>query len=218
MTDDPITAGAPFELALFPLQTVLFPGGQMRLKVFEARYLDLMSQCLRSGASFGVVCLKQGAEVQAPPDDEGQVPRQATVSFEAMGVTVKLDEVDVQAAGIMQVQLHGLQRVALASPSRRSNGLWVAMATHVVDDAKLVPAEEHANTVSALAQTMDAMQAQGMLPYNLRHLDDAAWVGNRWSEILPIPLGAKQALMAMQDPLTRLSLVSQFLKDKGVIT
>lgn len=218
MTEDPITAGAPFELALFPLQTVLFPGGQMRLKVFEARYLDLMSQCLRSGASFGVVCLKQGTEVQAPPDDEGQVPRQATVSFEPMGVTVKLDEVDAQAAGIMQVQLHGLQRVVLSSPSRRSNGLWVAMATHVVDDALLPPAAEHSNAVAALAQTLDALQAQGMLPYNQRHLDDAAWVGNRWSEILPIPLGAKQALMAMQDPLTRLSLVSQFLKDKGVIT
>ena len=53
-------------LPLFPLQAVLFPGGVLNLKVFEARYLDLVSRSLREDTPFGVVCLNQGSDVHTP--------------------------------------------------------------------------------------------------------------------------------------------------------
>ena len=83
------TAGTPPELAdlaLFPLRSVLFPGGLLRLKVFEARYLDLVSRCLRERRPFGVVALRRGTEARTAPD-EG-------VEFESVGTLAKLIDVD----------------------------------------------------------------------------------------------------------------------------
>ena len=62
------------ELPLFPLRTVLFPGGLLELKIFEARYLDLMSRCMRERAPFGVVALRSGAEARWPRR-HGATPR-----------------------------------------------------------------------------------------------------------------------------------------------
>mgnify|MGYP006172358211 CR=1 FL=1 len=56
------------DLPLFPLQTVLFPGGLLPLKVFEARYLDLISHCLRTREPFAVVRIRQGAELAGAAD------------------------------------------------------------------------------------------------------------------------------------------------------
>ena len=53
-------------LPLFPLQAVLFPGGSLALRVFEVRYLDMVSKCQQVGAPFGVVCLTHGSEVRSP--------------------------------------------------------------------------------------------------------------------------------------------------------
>src|ERR1041384_4190288 len=90
-----------FDLPLFPLQTVLFPDGLLSLKVFEARYLDLVGNCLRESKPFGVVALRQGGEVVA-----GSGP----VAFESRGTLAELIDVDSAQAGILQVRCRGTQR------------------------------------------------------------------------------------------------------------
>ncbi len=196
---------------LFPLQTVLFPGGILGLKVFEARYLDLIGHCLRKGEPFGVVCLKQGAEVQAARAD-------AATRLEACATLAQLDEVDADQPGILQIRCIGTRRVKLASPWQQGDGLWRAHGTPVQPDERVNPPEALHGTVQALVDAIASMRDQGLEPFTLPHeLGDAGWVANRWCEILPISLAAKQRLMELEDPAMRLKLVDEFLRTKGVV-
>jgi Lon protease-like protein len=199
-------------LPLFPLRSVLFPGGLLALKVFEARYLDLVSDCLRRQQPFGVVCLLQGGEVRAG--------KTAAVRFEGAGVLARLDDVDSEQPGVLRARCTGTRRFRLAgAAAQQADGLWVGSAVLLPDDPPLVPSVEMLPTVKALSNAIDTLKAQGAEPFNLPHrLDDAGWVANRWCEILPIPLGAKQKLMELDDPQVRLQLVHEYLIGKGVVS
>jgi Lon protease-like protein len=203
--------GLPSPLPLFPLRAVLFPGAQLGLKVFEARYLDLVTHCLRTRSPFGVVCLQQGFEA-------GDLS--AGVQLENTGVLARLDEVDAEQAGILRVRCTGWSRFRLtAPPVQRDNGLWVAPAAErVADDAPHVPGPAMLQTVQALAEAIRKLAERGAEPFARPYrLDDAGWVANRWCELLPVPMSAKQKLMALEDPVIRLSLVDGFLRDKKVV-
>lgn len=198
------------ELPLFPLQTVLFPGGRLALKVFEARYLDLISRCLRDATPFAVVCLLQGSEVHVSGDQPSR--------FEQVGVLAHVDEVDAEQAGILLVRCRGGQRVSLARPRQGRDGLWLADGTRWPREPTCPIPPELQAARDALRRAIGAIQAQGEAspfaqPYRY---DDAGWVSNRWCELLPVSLAAKQRLMALDDALTRLQLVDDFLRGKGV--
>jgi len=198
------------ELPLFPLQAVLFPGGLLRLKVFEARYLDLIGRCLRTQEPFGVVCLKQGSEVRGVDSEP--------VRFESIGVLARLVDVDAHEPGILRVSCTGEQRFQLAQSHQRADGLWCGQVRMLAADASLAPPAELAQTVAALSNAIEALQAQGQLPFAEPHrLDDAGWVANRWCELLPISLQARQRLMELDQPIQRLKLVDDFLRGKGVV-
>ncbi len=206
------------ELSLFPLQSVLFPGGELRLKVFEARYLDLMGTCLRQSTPFGVVNLKRGTEVQRPDSTDAVL--------ESVGVTANLEDVDVPQAGIMLLRARGMQRFRIQSTTRRDNGLWVAQVDLIEGDESVPPDSAHAATVTALGQALARLRemgeanelgGQGPTDSEPAQMQNAGWVANRWCELLPIPIVAKQSLMELQDPLVRLSLVDRYLRDKGVV-
>ena len=196
-------------LALFPLRTVLFPGGLLMLKVFEARYLDMIRQCMRTGSPFGVVCLAQGQEVGSSP----------AARLESVGVLAHLDEVDAEQAGILKVRCTGCERFRLQhAPTQQPDGLWVGEAATLPADEVSAPPEALHGTVQALSQAAAALRERGPLPFHepLR-LDDAGWVANRWCELLPISLAARQKLMELEDPVVRLQLVDDFLRGKQVV-
>jgi hypothetical protein len=194
---------------LFPLQTVLYPGGLLNLKVFEARYLDLVGRCLREHRSFGVVCLRQGQEVRR---DNG------IVRFESHGVLARLEEVDAEQAGILRVKCVGTQRFEVERSHQQSDGLWLAEAHTLADETPVAPAEALVPTVRALANAIATLRGQGTEPFlSPYRFDDAGWVANRWCEILPISLTAKQKLLELDDPLMRLTLVDEYLRGKGVV-
>ncbi|WP_235823462.1 LON peptidase substrate-binding domain-containing protein [Azohydromonas sediminis] len=203
-------SGATAELPLFPLRLVLFPGARLRLKVFEARYLDLVSRCLREGSGFGVVCLREGGEVRSTE----------TVRFEDAGTLARLDEVDAAQPGILHVRCTGTRRFELAGTARqRDDGLWVAPVRELPDDPVVAPAPAMHATVRALANAIGALAQQGTKPFaEPHHFDDAGWVANRWCELLPVPLRAKHKLMLLDDPLVRLQLVDEFLRQRGVVS
>jgi hypothetical protein len=197
-------------LELFPLQTVLFPGGLLNLKVFEARYLDLVGECLRSSAPFGVVCLQQGSE--AGPSPHG-------VRVEAVGTLARIDEVDAEQTGILRVRCTGTHRFRMtAAPAQQPGGLWTAPVDLIDDDEDQRPQAGMRATVDALAQAVSVLDARGTLPFaSPMRFDDAGWVANRWCELLPISLAAKQKLMELDDPAVRLKLVDEFLRSKNVV-
>jgi Lon protease-like protein len=197
-------------LPLFPLQSVLFPGMRLQLKVFEARYLDLVSRCLREQRPFGVVCLRQGGELRRANE---------MVRLETTGVLARLDEVDAEGPGILRVRCTGGQRFRLqGEPVQEADGLWIATVDTLPDDPLLAPDAGLLPAVRALANAIGALDKQGATPFDKPYrFDDVAWVSNRWCELLPISLAAKQKLMELDDPQLRLKLVDEFLRGKGVV-
>src|SRR6187549_2881861 len=103
-------------LPLFPLGTVLFPGGVLPLRIFEVRYLDMIGRCNKAGAPFGVVLLTQGNEVRTPGSTE---------AFSRVGTLATISEVDTPRPGLMMIRASGAQRFRIQSSDQLKHGLWV---------------------------------------------------------------------------------------------
>ena len=192
------------ELALFPLRTVLFPGGVIALRIFEARYLDLMTACLREGSRFGVVSLLRGGEVQQTDKP---------VDFAPVGVEAELVDADGVEPGILLVRCHGLGRFEVRSARQQTDGLWLAQTEALPDDEASAPGAEFEATVRALAGAIESIRAQdGAAFAEPLRFDDAGWVANRWCEILPLPLNVRHRLMTLPDARLRLRLVDEILR------
>jgi Lon protease-like protein len=193
------------EQPLFPLRTVLFPDGLLELKIFEARYLDLMSRCLRESMPFGVVALRSGSEARSGAGD--------AVRLYDVGTLAELIEVDSAQTGILLVRCRGTRRFAVGTTRQERDGLWLAETTPIADDPAVAPSPSHANVVKSLAEAIATLAAEGAEPFLVPHrLDDAGWVANRWCEILPLPLEAKQRLLTLGDPLARLEVVDSLMR------
>lgn len=199
-------------LALFPLQAVLYPDGVLALKVFEARYLDLVSGCLRSGEPFGVVCLTEGHEVRQPGDA-------TPARFETLGTLAHVLEADAEQAGLLRLRCQGGQRFTLAQAVQRPDGLWLAQGVRLLPTAPPQPvpaALQPAATALGRALTVIAARDPARLAGPAR-LDEAGWVADRWCELLPVSLRARQRLLALDDPLARLQVVHEFLAQQQLL-
>lgn len=201
-------ATAVQSVPLFPLSTVLFPGGKLPLKIFEARYLDLLTQCLRSQQPFGVVCLIEGREVGPSAQD---------VRFESVGTLARVDQADAPQPGILWVTCSGTQRFRLAGPpAQAANGLWSAPVELLPADPPTAVPEGLRSTAAALSQAATLLQDQGLAviaqPWQL---DDASWVAHRWAELLPLDLAVRQQLLEITEPLQRLGLIAQLMQQAG---
>ena len=192
------------ELPLFPLRTVLFPDGLLELKIFEARYLDLMSRCLREQASFGVVALRSGGEARSAGE---------MVQLYEVGTLAELIEVDSAQANILLVRCRGGERFKVGATRQERDGLWLAQTEPVAADPLVAPTAGQAEVVKSLAEAVAALAAQGSQPFLEPHrFESAGWVANRWCEILPLPLEVRQRLMTLAEPLARLDVVDSLLR------
>lgn len=200
----------PDPLPLFPLRLVLFPGALLHLKIFEVRYLDLVSSCLRTRQPFGVVCLREGSEAGR---------NAGAVQFEPVGTLAALEDVDSEQPGILRVRCRGGSRFRIEGQAeQRPDGLWVCRGTAIADDTPRLPGPAMLHTVQALAEAIRKLGEQDRQPFAPPfRLDEAGWVANRWCELLPVPLAAKQKLMELDDPVIRLSLVDGYLREKKVV-
>ena len=212
---------ADFSLPLFPLSTVLFPGGVLPLRIFEVRYLDLISRCHREGAPFGVVCLTHGSEVRQPrrqaepdavPGDEFE-PQ----AFAPVGTMAHIIEVESPQAGLMMIRCTGGRRFRLSHREQLKHGLWVGDAQWLPDDLPVSVPPDLAHVKLALERLVQNMQAtmsqMDALPLQLPYRwDDCGWLANRWCEILPVSSQLKQQFMVLESPLVRLELVADLLE------
>ena len=193
------------ELPLFPLRTVLFPDGLLELKIFEARYLDLVSRCLRAQAPFGVVALRSGGEART---SEGE-----PVELYEVGTLAELVEVDAPQPGILFVRCRGGARFALRRTRQERDGLWLGEIDPVAADVEIAPSPGQEGLVRRLTDAVAALAAHGSAPFLEPHrFDSAGWVANRWCEILDLPLDMRQRSMTLADPRTRLDVVASFLR------
>lgn len=202
------------DVPLFPLHTVLFPGGLLPLKIFEARYLDMARECLREKTPFGVCLLKSGGEVAQP--DEPSVP-------ESIGCLAEIEECDVETFGMLLIRARGTRRFRLLSHRVQPDGLLVGMAEPLGDDvplegnqqlAKFGACAEVLERIIATIRERDADSLPFAEPFKL---DDPTWVSNRLSEVLPIALRARQKLMELQDAGARIDVVHHYMQQHQLL-
>jgi len=133
-------------------------------------------------------------------------------------VLARVGEIDADTPGILAVRCHGDSRFTLAAPRQRADGLWLADASALPDDPPTAVPADLERCSRALQQAVASLAERGRTPFVPPHrFDDAGWVANRWCELLPVPLAAKQRLMALDDPALRLRLVDEYLHGRGVV-
>jgi Lon protease-like protein len=185
-------------LPLFPLHCVLLPGATMGLRVFERRYLDLLRECGRSGSGFGVCLILQGHEVGAP----------ATPA--AYGCEARIEDFDLGTDGVLVLRLRGARRFHVTRTRIRDSGLLVGELQwcEVDSDDELRP--QHALLGTVLERMLE--QAGGeYASAGPALLDQAAWVGWRLAELLPLSEQQRLTLLQQQDPHRRLDLLLEWI-------
>ncbi|HMN20554.1 MAG TPA: LON peptidase substrate-binding domain-containing protein [Ottowia sp.] len=199
-------------LPLFPLGTVLFPGGRLPLRVFEVRYLDLVGKCQRTGAPFGVVALRQGQEVRHPG-----APLE---HLESIGTLAHIDALEQVQPGLLLIECRGTERFRIDHSERLRHGLWIADVTVLPPEPALPVPSDLEHTAQALRRVHAGLRrGPSTLPVptaGSEHFEDCGWVANRWCELLPLPLALKQRLLGLDSPLLRLELVSDLLERAGI--
>ncbi len=199
-------ARATYTLPLFPLRTVLFPGGVLPLKVFEQRYIELTKACMQQARPFGVCLITQGEEVGA----SGKPP-----AFANIGTLARIANFDMPQLGILHVATTGGERFQVHGHAIAKDGLVVAEVTSIADEPRIPLAEEYA----PLANLLEVIAAR-LGPQNFPAepaYDDASWVSYRLAELLPLPLSIKQSMLEINDAGVRLRVLRGFLEKQGLV-
>ncbi len=201
-------------LPLFPLKAVLYPGGLLPLRIFEVRYLDMINRCHQAGAPFGIVTLTEGQEVRRPGAKAER--------FAAIGTLAMVESLAHPQPGLMSIRCAGQQRFRITSSEQLRHGLWIAEVQRVAGDLPVEVPPDLRYAADALERLVTSLRARQSDPQAFpmalpMRLDDAGWVANRWCELLPVPLELKQRLMALDNPLVRLELVSDILGRTGIV-
>ena len=212
-------------LPLFPLGSVLYPGGLLPLRIFEVRYLDMIGKCHKTGAPFGVVALTVGSEVRRAESNKA-VSKSAGDGFAqeefcATGTLATITDFSAPQAGLMVIRCVGAQRFKISNREKLKHGLWIADVERIDDDMAVAVPDDLKACANALGKLIQSLQQRSipddqmplLAPYQL---DDCGWVANRWCELLPLPLELKQRLMDLDNPLVRLELVSDILDRTGI--
>jgi Lon protease-like protein len=187
-------------LPLFPLKTVLFPGGVLPLRVFEPRYLTMVSECLREGNGFGVLLIKEGEEV-------GEAE-----TFK-IGTIAQIVDWDQGSDGLLGITVEGRQRFRLESAEKRNDGLYIGEPKRIADELGIPVPDDYQFLVDLLKDVLDELGSY--YQHLVKKYDDSSWVGFRLTEALPLTPTTKQELLEMNDPLARLSLLTTYIRTES---
>lgn len=190
-------------IPLFPLGAVLFPGGALALKVFEQRYLDMAATCMKEGTPFGVCLIAHGKEV-----GETAVPHE-------VGTLAHIDHGDMPQLGILMLSVRGGRRFRIISQSTAADGLLNAQV-ELLEERDNLPVPEAQQSLLPLLKKVVVDLGTEKVP-EPHAFDDAAWVGYRLTEIVPVQALAKQKLLELDDPLSRLEILHTYLSQKKIV-
>ena len=194
---------ARIDIPLFPLNAVLFPGGVLALKVFEQRYLDMAAACLKGGSPFGVCLIASGQEVGA-----AALPH-------TIGTLAQITQADMPQLGILLLTVRGGRRFRIVAQTTRPDGLLRAQVELLAEaPPQIVPAAQQGLLPLLQKIAIDLGPEKMPEPHDF---DDAAWVGYRLSEVLPVQAQAKQKLLELPDPLARLEIVFAYLAQRQLV-
>jgi uncharacterized protein len=209
---NPNMADSASWLPLLPLHTVLFPHGVLPLKIFETRYIDMVGACMKRNTPFGVVLIKSGRETGTVAEPE------------AVGCFAHIMQWDMPADGILTLRVEGGRRFKIEQ--LRSSGNLLEARVDVLPAESPQASDAYAACVAALRLVITDIERKGSAaepasfcsPFaQPLRLDDAGWVANRWCEVLPLSLKARQKLLELEDAGSRLAIVDQYLRQHHIL-
>lgn len=209
-TDSDVVTSATVEIPIFPLNAVLLPEGVLPLRIFEARYMDMVRDCLKGETCFGVCLITDGQEV-------GQ-PAEHTPS----GCSAAITQWDMEQLGLLNIRAIGQQRFTIKAARTESNGLIMASAIFIDSERDLPIPDEYSASIELLKRIIRDLAGKETHPMRKMieapyRLDSSSWVSNRLCEFLPIPASTKHKLMMLDNPVSRLNSVHDLLKRQNII-
>lgn len=193
----------PVRLPLFPLNTVLFPQGRMGLRIFEARYLDMIARCMKADAPFGICLIAEGEEVGAPA-----IPHK-------VGTEARIIDWDMSEPGILGLTVRGGRRFHVLEQVEEDYGTITGIVQWFEESPKELISPDH-EALLPLLQVVIADAGEKVIAHPWA-LDDANWVGYRYAEILPIPKIARQRLLELEDADLRLAIIHEYLIEHDLL-
>ena len=186
------------EIPLFPLRTVLFPGGYLPLRIFEQRYLTLVRDCARNDTGFGVCLIREGEEAVAP------------VKTSQVGTQARIIDWYTLEDGLLGVSATGTFRFMTENTWQEDDGLFRAQIRILPEPPECVVPEAFSVLCDVLGRFMEKVAHQ-YPDYTPGHLQNAVWLGYRLSELLPLGGIEKQHLLELADPIERLQNLLEIL-------
>jgi Lon protease-like protein len=184
------------QVPLFPLYSVLFPGGPLPLRIFEPRYLSMVSHCMQNDSPFGVLLIRDGQET-------------AAATTHNIGTLARITDWYQGSDGLLGITAIGEARFRLLSTTRQDDGLTLGDVQILENEPNIPLPDEYQEMASILAGVLEDL---GRLYESLdKHFDDASWVTSRFVEILPIDLEEKQRCLEQSDVIERLRIVRKML-------
>lgn len=192
-------------IPLFPLRTVLFSGGQLPLKIFEARYTAMISRCLKQDIGFGVVLLRKGPEVQPGPAGSGS----ERPEFFDVGTEASIVDFNQLNDGLLGIVAQGGRKFRVLNTWVEPDQLMMGEVAYLPEEPAVSLSDEHAGLVDILQELVQHPMVQKL------RLDidfaDARSVGWRLAELLPIEPEIKQSLLQLHLPKERLSELTRLV-------
>lgn len=190
------------DIPLFPINSVLFPEGPLPLRIFEARYLDMVGDCMRSGQGFGICLIDSGTEVGAA----------ATPC--SVGTLARILDWHQRHDGLLSITVVGQQRYRIVSSEVQKNQLTQAHVELIPNEAAVPLPAEYLPMADFLRQMIKHIpHLFSSIPIKYT---DATWVGSRLAELLPIPLRQKQLFLQIEEPIQRLERLREVMDGMSI--
>ncbi|GAA5165809.1 LON peptidase substrate-binding domain-containing protein [Viridibacterium curvum] len=196
------TAPAASQLPIFPLGNVLHPEGRMKLRIFEARYMDMIGECMRNDAAFGICLIDQGREV-----GEAATPH-------AVGVEAHIIDWDMTQPGVLHITVRGGRRFRIRSHQITQRQTVAAEVDWLMQETASVAPKFV--SMQSLLRLIAADKGRDVIA-EPHAFDEANWLAFRFAEILPIPPLARLKLLELDDADMRLTIIHQYLMEHGLI-
>jgi len=185
------------EIPLFPLQTVLYPGGPLSLRIFETRYLDMVSRCLKEERGFGVCLIREGSET-------------GLARVHMIGTLARIRDWSSGPDGLLNIMARGERRFRIQAQRTQADGLNLAEVEWLPDEPQAPLPEARQELAEILRQII--LQVGGPYADGEGAYGDSGWVGCRLAELLPLSLAQRQYLLELGDPLKRLEIISTLVQ------
>lgn len=192
------------EIPLFPLKSIVFPGGLLMLRIFEPRYLDMVRDCMRTNKGFGVCAIYEGREIGV------------AAKIHDVGTLVNVIDFEMLPDGLLGITTRGEKKFKLLGSHVLSNQLRVGFVDYLPQEPQETITGNLLRLVELLRRIIPEVEeyfGKAQMDYMEYDYQNAAWVGARLAEFLPLELGVKQMLLECQNPLERLNVLYETLHE-----